>query len=506
MNLALIARLLGGFTLFLSAAQIAPLLLAFSEEQAFSGTALDPVAGFSASIGTGLLVALLLRLLGRSKDRSFFRREALAVVGLSWILAGALGAVPYVWSGTIPDAPSAVFETISGLTTTGATVLGSADYPQIEGLPHSILLWRSMTQWLGGLGIILVFVTLLPSMGVTGKSLLQSEQIGISNDDYRPRMLDQARTLLLVYVVLTASCMLLLALAGIPWFDALCHAFTALATGGFSTRNASIAGFASPLVDVILTFFMFLAGCNFLVLASTAIRGPRAPGSMLKDPEFRLYGAITICLVAVISVSLMVSGRGFWESLRYGSFNAISVFTSTGYATDDYQRWPLLPILLLFTSMIVGASSGSTAGGLKTVRFLVACKLMAYTVRHYVRPKSVERIKVGGIPLPAEVISSALALVALWFVGIFAGTLVLSLDGRIPFLSALATSTSLLGCCGPSICQVVDGRVVGPDMGPMGAYGVLGGGTKLFLSWLMLLGRLEFLAPLALFVPSFWRR
>ena len=506
MNATLVARLLSGFTLFFSLAQVAPLLLALAEGPHPRSPHIDPAAGFLAGTGVGLLAALLLWGAGRSRDRSFFRKEALAVVGFAWVVASLLGGVPFRCSGAVTDAASAIFETVSGLTTTGATVFGSGEFVAVEDLPRSILLWRAMTQWLGGLGIILVFVTLLPAMGVTGKNLLQSEQIGLASDGFQPRMLDQARMLLVVYVVLTALCALLLWLVGIPAFDALCHALTALATGGFSTRNTSVAAFASPSAEMILTLFMFLAGCNFLVLANTARHGPRGHGAFLKDPEFKVYLGITVAVVAVVSGRLMLEGMDFGDSARLAAFNVVSVFTSTGYATDDYQRWPLLCILLLYACMIVGACAGSTAGGLKSIRLLVTCKLVAYTVRHYVRPKSVERIKIGNLPVPAAAISGIMALVVLWFVGIFAGAVVLSFDERIPFLTAVATSTSLLGCCGPSICQMADGHVLGPDLGPMGGYGTLGAGAKLFMSWLMLLGRLEFLAPLALMMPGFWRR
>jgi trk system potassium uptake protein TrkH len=507
-NLARVARVLAGFAGFYSLAQVIPLLIALSEPRRGS---LDPVAGFVASIAIGLLVAAILWFAGRSEDRRFFRAEGLAVVGLAWLLASLLGAVPYRWSGAVPSAVDAIFETVSGLTTTGASVFGATALGvqltfHVEDLPASILFWRSFTQLIGGIGIVLVFVALLPAMGVTSKSLLVSEQVGVANEGFQPRMLDQARGLLVVYLGLTAACGVLLWLFGMPWFDAMCHSFTTLATGGFSTFNLSLQG-SSPAVLAILTFFMFVAGCNFAVLAATFRSGPLGPGALFRDLEFRAYLVITLLLVGGLTAALLATGRAMGDSALHAAFNAVSVYTSTGYASEDFQRWPLPAIVLLFGSMLVGASSGSTAGGLKVIRFLVGLKLIAYSLRHYVRPKSIERIKLGDEPIAAATISAILALFLLWFAGLFVGTVLLALGEQLTFLSAMSMSASLLGCCGPSLCPVgADGAALGIDVGPMGSYGALGTGSKIVGACLMILGRLEFLAPLALFMPTFWRR
>jgi trk system potassium uptake protein TrkH len=501
--LAPVARVLAGFAAFFSLAQLLPLAYALLE-RADPAAGVVPVAGFGASLLAGSCTALLLWLASRGHSGRFYHREGISVVAGAWLLAGLLGAIPYVWSGAIPSPVDALFETLSGLTTTGASVLGTAGNFAIEELPASILLWRSFTQWIGGIGIVLVFVSLLPAMGITGKSLIASEQITVASETFQPRMLDQARMLCLVYALLTGGCTLLLTLCGMSMFDAVNHAFTALSTGGFSTRNASVAAFDDVGVELVLTAFMFFAGCNFGLLVLAAQRRPRA---LLTDPEFRLYVLLTAALIATIALVLWRDGTPLWTSLRRASFNVVSVYTSTGYATEDFQRWPLTAVMLLLGSMVVGACTGSTAGGIKVIRFLVVSKLIAYTVRHYVRPKSVERLKVGGQTLPAESISAILALVLLWFVGLFLGALVIALDSRLPFLTSLSAAASSLGCCGPSLCDVDSiGQSLGPDLGPMGGYGDLHSGTKLFLSFLMLLGRLEFLALLALLTPSFWRR
>ncbi len=503
MNLAQVANLLARFVAFYTLAQVLPLLLALGEAPG----PFPAVPAFLASLGIGTGTALLLWLCGRNASSHFFRREGLAMVGLSWLLAGVLGAVPFLWSGAIQDPIDAVFEVISGLTTTGASVLSSGDNPAIASLAPSLLLWRSLTQWLGGLGIVLVFVTLLPAMGVTGKSLLASEQIGVGNDSFQPRMLDQARSLVLVYGTLTLACALLLwQVSGLTFFDAINHAFTTMATGGFSTKNGSVGEFGSLSAEIILTVFMFLAGCNFAQLAHSAMHGVHRRGGLLRDPEWRFYLGLSVALVLLVAAFLWADGKGLGEGLRLAAFNTISMLTSTGYASADFQRWPVTVIGILFGCMIVGSCAGSTAGGLKVIRVLVGLKLIAYTIRHYVRPKSVERLKIGGEVLPAAVISGILALALMWVLGVFLGALLLALDSRLTFLSALSTSASMVGCTGPALATVtMDGAVIGLDVGPAGGFGALHGTSKVVMILLMLLGRLEFLLPLALLMPGFWR-
>lgn len=504
-NLGQVARILAGFALFYSLLQAIPLALALQEDPA---EGIDAVSGFLGSMAIGLVSSLLLWIGGRRPEHGFFRKEGLGVVGLAWALAVVLGALPLQWSGSLPNPADAVFEAVSGLTTTGASVFGSGGNVPVGELPASILLWRAMLQWFGGMGVILVFVALLPAMGITGKNLLASEQVGVASEGFQPRMLGQARILLRVYVAMTALCTVLLAtLGGMSWFEGVCHSFATVATGGFSTRAGSVGEFGSVAAEVVIMVFMFLAGCNFALLASSLRHGPTSRYGLFSSPEFRCYATITGCLVATATAALVLGGTAPLQALRQGAFNVISVFTSTGFATVDYQAWPQFVLVLMLGSMVVGACTGSTAGGIKSFRFLVSMKLVAYTVRHYVRPRSVERVKVASEPLPAAIISGVVALVLVWVLALFVGTALLLLDSRLPFLSALSTSASMLGCCGPAICPVdATGAVLGPDLGPSGAYGALHGWAKFLCCSLMLLGRLEFLLPLALCAPSLWRR
>lgn len=517
MNLAQVARLLAGIAAFLTLAQLPPLVMALTEA-ATPGT--SAIGGFVASMLVGSTVAGLLWLAGRGKHEQVYRKEAIAVAGLSWILAGLLGAVPLQWSGVIQDPIDAVFETVSGLTTCGATVLASGDNPSIESVPPSLLLWRSMLQWIGGLGIVLVFAALLPAMGVTSKNLLTSETVGVGTDTYQPRVLDKARLILFIYVGLTATCTaLLMLLGGFGLLDAICHAFTTLATGGYSTRS-SVGAFDSLGGEIVLIVFMFLAGASFAVVATHMRSGWRSVSALLRTGEFRIYTIMTLGLVTALTVSLMEVGVPFGKALRQAAFNGVSVLTSTGYATADFHAWPTISIVLLFSAMFVGGCTGSTAGGIKQVRVLVILKLFAYTIRHFVRPKSVERIKLDEEALPAAVISSILAIVLLWITTIVAGAAVISLDDRLNFVASFSISASMIGSCGPALTivdpahaadVVLNGGTAATlantiNVGPFGGYGELYDGTKIVLIFQMVLGRLELLTLLALLTPSFWRR
>lgn len=520
MNLGQVARILAKFTLFFSLIQVIPLVLAYTLEEG-PQNGIDARTGFGMSIGIGIATSLLLYISGRQAPDQFFRKESLVVVGAAWLFAGVLGAIPFLSSGTMIHAADAVFESISGLTTTGASVLGSDDTRRISELPPSMLFWRSMLQWIGGLGIIMVFVVLLPAMGVTGKNLLSSEQVGVSNESLRPRMREQARSLFKVYVVLTVLA------AATYWgitgegFDSLCHAFTTMSSGGFSTKDASIGHYESAPMELATILFMFLAGCNFTLLLASMRQGTTDPFGIFKNPEFRLYAAVTVGLTLVCALSLWGVGQApedasygsFGESLRHAAFAVVSILTSTGFGTEDFQTWPALPLLILMFCMFVGGCSGSTAGGFKMVRLLVVHKVMAYNLRHFIRPKSVEKIRVGHAVVSNPIIAAILAMLILWMGSVAVGTLALSLDPRLHIFDCFTMNLSMFGCTGPAITAVHQlGEHWSPinaggiDVGPAGSYGLLYAWQKLLLSLQMVLGRLELLVPLALLSPGFWRK
>lgn len=522
MNFARIARLLGGFALFFALVQLVPLGMALCE----APTRFETVSGFAAGLGIGLAVSVLLLLAGRSADVEFHRKESLAVVGFAWFLAAALGAIPFVWSGTLSSLIDAGFETVSGLTTTGASVFGSGDNAAISSLPPSILLWRAILHFVGGIGIILIFIVLLPAMGVTGKNLLASEQVGVSTEVSQPRLREQGRALFKIYLSLTSLCGIAYWLAGMGVFDAVCHALATISTGGFSTQDHSLAEFQSLAIELVAVTFMFLAGCNFAWhLTLWRSRGTELP-RVGRSPELRAFVALTVGFVSVNCMALWIWGGtvqefngprdygAFSTCLRDAAVNTVSILTCTGFSSANMQVWPRVTIVVLLLCMLIGGCTGSTSGGLKVLRVLVSAKLAAFHMRRFVRPKSVERLKLGGEIVPDPIVTGILAILVLWLSTLVMGTLILSLDGRLDFLSCLTASASLLGCVGPGLTAVQaagDGTFTiansgALDLGPFGGYGALPSGIKLWCCVQMVFGRLEIVAPLVLFVPSFWRR
>lgn len=517
MNLGQIARLLSGFIWFFTLSMVVPLAVSLVETHEMATT-----VPFVGAMVTGLVVAILLWFAGRSSSKNLFRREGLAMVGLAWFLASALAAIPFVWSGAIPGYADAYFESVSGLTTTGATVLGTGESFEIEELPPSILLWRSMLQWMGGIGIVLVFIVLLPSVGVTGSRLLSSEQVGMSDDAVRPRMAQQARRLLVLYVVLTLLAGLAYRAVGMGSFDAVCHSFTTMASGGFSTHNHSIGGYDNPGIELVAIVFMFLAGCNFLLVLSVLLRRNRsARSSVLHRIEFKVYVGLILVVTLGIALSLYtwpspVPDRAgvvydysdFGRCLRSGVFQAVSILTSTGYVNADFQGWPKAALFLLFACMFIGGCTGSTSGGFKVLRIVVCAKLASYVLRHFVRPRTVEKLRVGSDVIPDHVVTAITGLMLLWVGTVAVGAIVLALEPGVDMISACTGSMCMMGCIGPAFGDVAAmNDVTNPiDIGPYGGYGMLHSPTKIFMSLQMVLGRLEILAPLAILTPGFWKR
>jgi trk system potassium uptake protein TrkH len=523
MNFAQVARILAGFATYFSLSMLVPLVLAWRERG--GGDRLDAFGGFLGSMAIGLLVALLLRRAGRSGGQAFYRVEGLATAGFAWLLASALGALPLVWTGALPAVADALFESVSGLTTTGASAFGGSRTPAVEDLPRSILLWRAQLHWLGGIGIVLSFVVLLPSVGAIGKNLLTSEQIGVAPEALRPRMQEQARGLFAVYSALTLLNILLLLACGLSPFDSICHAFATVSTGGFSTRNHSVGAYLSLPVELVTILFMLAGGCNFGLLIA-AVR-ERSASLLWRDAELRLYVWLTVWLVAAVALVLRLQGGVQIDSalgvtrdygdlgrcLRDAAFQVVSLRTSTGFCIADYQNWPAAALVLLLFAILVGGCTGSTSGGFKVLRLLVVCKLIGYSIRHAIRPRSIEKLHLGQELLPNHVVSAVVALVLMWLSCVGLGTLALALDPGLGVLGALSTSASLQGNAGPAMATVVAATAgqsgVAPglvNVGPYGSYGDLQDWSKLFASLQMLLGRLEITTIGVLFAPSFWRR
>lgn len=514
-NFAAVSRVLAGFVAFFTLAQLAPFALALWEPANERGSA---TAGFAGSLSLGTVAVALLWIGGRGAVGGFYRRETLCVAGFAWVLASVLGAVPFQWSGLLPDACDALFESVSGLTTCGGTVLGSAGNPTPEQTPGSLLLWRALLQWLGGIGIVLIFVALLPA-GAANKHLMTAEAVGVANDGYQPRVLHQARWIVAVYVLLTAVCAgALMLVGGMGWLDATCHACTCLATGGYSTKT-SVAVFQDLGAELVLTLFMFVGGCSFTLLAGVLREGWSGVRGLVRGGEFRLYTAVTVLAVLATALDLVRAGKELGAALREASFNVVSMLSCCGFATADFQAWPPLSLLVIFACTMMGGCSGSAAGGMKMVRVLVCLRLFAFTLRTYVQPKRVDRLRLDDEVLPAAVVSSIVAMVLMWLATILVGAFVIAWEQKLSFVGALTASASMLGNCGPAMAMVDPAAVaaglpelgqgvatVGPNIGPFGGFGDLAGWTKLWMSFEMVLGRLELLPLLALLSPGFWRR
>ena len=443
---------------------------------------------------------------GRGREelgqKEFYRREGLAVVGLAWTVCGLVGALPFLFSGAIPRFVDALFESVSGFTTTGSTIL-SAD--GIDGLSYAIAFWRSFTHWLGGIGIVLVFVVLFPA---GGRSLFRSEVPGVSREAVRQRVRDSGMGLMRVYVGLTVLQIVLYLVAGLDLYDAAVHAFGTLATGGFSTHSSSIAHFDSVPVEVITIAFMFLAGINFAVYDATLRQGPRKGWAMAwRSSEVRLYAGVIVAATVAIALVLWFWGgsngaagselpdyRGLGQAVRDSGFVVVSVQTSTGYGTADFDQWPQFARVLLMGLAFVGACAGSTGGGLKVVRFMVLAKASLRSFASFARPRAKLFVRMNGQPLDEELVSGIVGYFGMWFLIAGTGTLCMSALGIEP-VTAATSVLATLNNIGPGLAMV----------GPTESFGWMPDLGKLLSCVLMLIGRLEFYAVVVLFLPRFWR-
>ncbi len=450
----------------------------------------DPAPAIHALLyggAVGVLAGMLIAALTRGPI-ALSRRDGFGVVSFGWLAVALVGSIPYLLSGVIADPVAALFETVSGFTTTGASVLGN-----LESVPKGILFWRAMTQWFGGMGVLVLCVAILPFLGVGGMQLYRAEMPGPSKDRLTPRIATTAKLLWGLYALMSLAQTLLLMAGGMDWFDACCHTFATMSTGGFSTRTSSVAAFDSLYIDIVITAFMFLAGANF-ALHFRALRG--APGVFQKDPEFRIYTLIWLASCLFMSVNLWMTGtEQAGGALRHGFFQGTSILTTTGFATRDFNLWPQASRLLLVLLMFVGGCGGSTAGGIKAARFFVVFKHIGRELGRVMHPQSVARIKLGKTALDEGLIANIVTFVMIFF-SVFA---VMSFMMTF-YTPDLVTATSAV---------VASLGNIGPGLGAVGAaetYAFIPSPGKLMLIVCMLLGRLELYTVLVLFMPSFWRK
>lgn len=441
------------------------------------------LVGGAIGVLSGGLIAYLTR-----GPITLSRRAGFGVVSFGWLAVALVGSVPYVLSGAISDPVSAMFETVSGFTTTGASVMSN-----LEAVPKGILFWRAMTQWFGGMGVLVLCVAILPFLGVGGMQLYRAEIPGPSKDRLTPRIATTAKLLWGLYALMSLVQVLLLMAGGMDWFDACCHTFATMSTGGFSTRSASVAAFDSLYIDIVITVFMFLAGANF-ALHFRALRG--SPGVFHRDPEFRVYTLIWLVSCLFISSNIWLRGiEHAGGALRHGFFQGTSILTTTGFATRDFNLWPHASRLLLVLLMFIGGCGGSTAGGIKTARFFVVFKHIGREMGRVIRPQAVARIKLGRAALDEGLVANILTFVMIFF-AIFA---IMSFIMTF-YTPDLVTATSAV---------VASLGNIGPGLGAVGAaetYAFIEAPGKLVLIACMLLGRLELYTVLVMFMPSFWRQ
>lgn len=441
------------------------------------------------ALGLATVVALLAGGIGRyvthmPKDISV--RDAFAMVSVAWTAVAVIGALPYLFSGVVTSPAAAVFESMSGFTTTGSTVLAD-----IEAAPPGILLWRSLTQWLGGMGIVVLGVAVLPYLGVGGMQLFRLEAPGPTTDRLRPRIRETAKLLWTVYAALTVILAVLFLLGGMSLFDAVNHALTTMPTGGFSTRNASMAAFG-PSVQWVTILFMFLAGTSFTLHYRLLHRGPAA---YWRSSEWRIYSGIILAGTAIVAFLLYDQGLALEHRIRDAAFQVVSIVTTTGYGTADYVLWLPGAQAALFLLFFLGGMAGSTAGGMKMMRVQLVLKHAWIEVRKQLHPRAVILPKVAGKVVPEELMLKVLGFILLYLLLFGAGTLALATTGLTLPAAAGAAATSISNV-GPALAE----------LGPTANFGGIGWTAQLIMSFLMLVGRLEIYTVLLLFLPGLWRR
>ncbi len=474
--------LVGILLFFLGLVMVIPMMFSwYFREQSLRAF----IHSFVVTSGVGIILGLACR---GKKVEIISQREGMAIVAIGWTVAGLFAALPFYLGGVFETFIDAFFESVSGFTTTGASVM-----TDVEAVPKGMLLWRSLIQWLGGMGIIVLFVAVIPFLGVGGMQLYKAEVPSPVPDKLKPRIQDTAKMLWKVYAVISIVQVLMLMAGGMGFYDALNHTFTTMPTGGFSTRNLSVAYYDSVYIDVVIIFFMFIAGINYS-LHFQMLQGKTL--AFWKDSECRFYLIMVLVLTAVISFNLY--GQVYdtiGDSIRYGAFQVVSIVTTTGYATADYNQWPAMSQLILLVGMFIGACAGSTGGGMKCVRIMCCFKYCYKELFGLLHPRAVVNVKIGGKTVSDDVIRSILGFLAL-YTGLFVVCSVMLAGMGVDIITSISAVASAIGNVGPGLGMV----------GPMGNYSTIPEMGKWLLVWCMLLGRLEIYTVIIFLVPEFWRK
>lgn len=480
MNVRLVLNLLGALVTILGGLMVIPLLVSVVGGEEIAG---DFLISCVIAVGVGLACFLPTR----RGDREMGVRESFFVVAMGWISAGVFGALPYYLSGILANPIDALFENISGFTTTGATL-----FERLEGLPRGLLLWRAMSQWLGGMGIIVLSVAVLPFFRIGGMQLYRAEIPGPVAERASPRIVDTARVLWRLYFGFSILEILLLRFGGVSWFESICHTFTTMATGGFSTRSESIMGFGSLYVELVLVFFMFIAGTNFILHYRFLLR---RQGAFFRSEEFRFYFFLLLGATLAMAGFLVVGGSAApLSALRQSVFQVVSIMTTTGYSTADFAGWPVVAQFLLLILMLIGGCGGSTGGGIKVGRILTMGKQMIAQFKSHLHPRAVVPVKVDRKTVDPEVVSAIFTFTGIYFTILAGATAVIAALG-FDLVTSLSAVVASIGNVGPGL------GLVGPD----GTYALIPGIGKGVLMIAMLMGRLEIYTLAVLLFPGFWR-
>lgn len=481
-NKRLISKILGTLLWIEAAFMSSCLVMALCHNE-------SDIVPFAVTVAITALTGTGLRLLGRNAANTLSRRDAYLLVTVVWIAFAVFGSLPFLIGGYIHSVSDAFFETMSGLTTTGATTID-----QVEGLPHGLLFWRSMTQWIGGLGIVFFTIAVIPSFVGGSVKVFAAEATGPIKSKMHPRLTTTAKALWGIYLLLTIVCALLFFIFGMGAFDAINYAMTITATGGFATHDASTGYFNNPAIDYTAIVFMFLSGVSFTLLYASLFRGKAK--QLFKNAEFRFYAALTLCATAFIVYFLLrYNDYAVGDAIRVALFQVVSFLTTTGMFNDDAAQWHHITWVVLSLCMFFGGCAGSTAGGFKCARGIIALKVLRNEIRHMLHPKALLPVKVNDStvhnPVQITLMAFFLAYIVLCFTAYFIMILV-GVDSTNSFTIALS--------CGSNV-----GPTLGLEIGPTMSWSVLPAGIKWILSALMLMGRLEIFTVLVIFTPSFWK-
>ena len=448
----------------------------------------DDVMAFLVSIIATLFFGFVFRFMGRNSDNTMGRRDACLVVSLSWAIFSAIGTMPFMIGGYLHSFTDAYFETMSGFTTTGATIIDD-----VEALPHGIIFWRSLTQWIGGLGIVFFTIALLPSLVGGSVKVFSAEATGPIKSKLHPKLSTSAKAIWAVYITLSVACTLCYKFLGMGWFDSLNYSMTSLATGGFSTHNSSVEFFHSPAIEYAVTFFCFISGVNFTLLYFTATK--LKIRQLFRNSEFKLYLWMVLGFTAFIMIELIMRNQYELEkAFRVAIFQVVSFITTTGLFSDDAARWPHVTWVILAFCMFMGACSGSTSGGFKCIRGVMLLKVIRNEFKQLLHPNAILPLKIGGVNVSTQKRVTLLAFLTV--------TLVMCLFCAFSMIAAGIDNTNAITITLSALSNV--GPTLGIEIGPTMSWAQLPSFAKWLCSVLMLMGRLEIFTVLVIFTPSFW--